>query len=157
MVSMYATCSSSQLFSVRAWTHHGLQLFSLHTLLLWCEPSIHCRVNLLCHGDVTASPASSALACYWASCDCHREFLDLLLYNLSWFYEFLLLAFYIITSCCALGVKEFSSSVDCRHFWVPGSQKRRTTSPRRLHCSTSVFHLEGKRKLLTSHEIAPSF
>jgi len=35
-------------------------------------------------------------------------------------------------------------------------KRRRTASPRRLHCSVSIFHSEGKVKILGSHEMAPS-
>jgi len=47
----------------------------------------------------------------------------------SWFYDFWLLVFYIITSCSALGVK-----VLILQFWVPVRKRRRATYPRGL-CS----------------------
>jgi len=55
-------------------------------------------------------------------------------------------------SCSALGVKELMPqfhglSTVPRYF----SQKRKTTSPRRLHCSVSIFFSVGKIKLLASH------
>ena len=57
---------------------------------------------------------------------------------------FLLLLFYIITSCSALGVKELMLQ-----FQVPSSQKRTTyyIPQRTLRCSVSIFCSEQKIKL----------
>ena len=72
---------------------------------------------------------------------------------LSWFCDFWLSVFHIITCFSALGVIElmlrFSVLFDSSGYF---SQKRRTTSPGRLHCSVSIFHSEGKIKLFGSHE-----
>ena len=56
---------------------------------------------------------------------------------LSWFYDFWLLVFHIITSCSALGGK-----VLMLQFWAP-VQKRRTTYPRGL-CSQRGDITSGK-------------
>ena len=86
---------------------------------------------------------------------------------LSWFYGLWLLVFHIITSCRALGVKEFcglsvfSSFVDCQYFWVPCSQKKRTMYPRRLSLFCFLFFCcccsEGKIKLFASHKTSLFF
>ena len=53
-----------------------------------------------------------------------EEFMAL---HLSWFYDFWLLVFHIITSCSALGVKALMLQ-----FWAP-VRKKRTTFPRGLY------------------------
>ena len=72
--------------------------------------------------------------------------------QLSWFYDFLLSVFHILISCCALGVEKLMLQFcGLKIFQVPGSQKRRTTTyPRRFFIS--IFHSEGKMKLLASQE-----
>jgi len=47
--------------------------------------------------------------------------------GLSWFYDFWLLVFHIITSCSALGVKELMLQ-----FWATVRKRRRTIYPRGL-------------------------
>ena len=46
---------------------------------------------------------------------------------LSWFYDFWLLVFHIITSCSALGVKELMLQ-----FWVPVPEEKKNYVPRGL-------------------------
>ena len=72
--------------------------------------------------------------------------------------QFLLPVFHIITSCSALGFKELMLQFcGLMIFRVPGSQEVRNTYPRRLHSSTPILLFWGKRKLLGSHKITPSF
>jgi len=57
---------------------------------------------------------------------------------MSWFYDFWLLVFHIITSCSALGVK-----VLMLQFRAPVRKRRRTTFPRRLFAALLSFLLRG--------------
>jgi len=66
----------------------------------------------------------------------------------------LLMVFHIITSLSAMRVKELMHQF-CGLLVVLGylSQKRRTTDPGRLFIS--IFHSEGKIKLLAGHKMSP--
>lgn len=77
----------------------------------------------------------------------------------SWFYDFLLVVFHIITSRCALGIKELMLQF-CGLPIFPGTwfseEQRNYKSPKTsLFCFYFLFR--RKDKLLGSHEIVPSF
>ena len=67
---------------------------------------------------------------------------------------FLLSVLHIITSCSALEVIELM----LQFHWslivlgIPVSEENNYVSQRAAHCSASVFHSEGKIKLLADHE-----
>jgi len=77
--------------------------------------------------------------------------------SLSWFYDFRLLAFHIITSCSALGVKELMLRLHGLSFFSAYLVLRREEQ---VQCPEDSlfhfkFHSEERVKLLRSHETAP--
>jgi len=70
---------------------------------------------------------------------------------------FLLWVLHIITSCSALEVIELM----LQFHWslivlgIPVSEENNYVSQRAAHCSASVFHSEGKIKLLAGHKMSP--
>lgn len=87
--------------------------------------------------------------------------------QVSWLQGFTL-ALHIIPSCIVLGVEDFvlqlhaqsimhrtaALIVELHEFWLSCLRRERTTPPRRLHFSVSIFHLKGKIRQTGSHKAA---
>ena len=114
-----------------------LDLSEWHPIPWACQPH-----------HTTRCYSQTGWGCTQSHCQCHWWRSVMVLW-------FLLSVLHIITSCSAMDVKELMLQFHGLSI-VPGipvsEEKKNYISQRIFHCSVSIFHSEGKIKLLASHK-----